>query len=109
MHSEKRKEVRSAYPIPRGGKLQVLFDDKSILVTSVKDVSSTGIRLEIESPISVGENIMIRYLAETMDIKLNGTVVWNSIAAGNPADTAEPLPILIGVKLLSPSLLQALW
>jgi hypothetical protein len=109
MHSEKRKEVRSAYPAQPSGKLQVLFNDKYIPVTSVKDVSPTGIRLEIETPISIGENIMIRYVAEKVDIKLNGTVAWNSVAAGGQAHNAEPPAILIGVSLTSPSLLQALW
>lgn len=109
MHSEKRKEVRSAYPAQPGGKLQVLFSDRCIPVTSVKDVSPTGIRLEIKTPISIGENIMIRYVAEKVDIKLNGTVAWNSVAAGDTAEHADNSAILIGVSLTSPSLLQVLW
>lgn len=109
MHSEKRKEVRSTYPTQPRGKLQVLVSDKRIPVTSVKDVSPTGIRLEIETPISIGENIMIRYVAEKVDIKLNGTVAWNSISAGDQTDRADTAAILIGVKLTSPSLLQVLW
>ena len=109
MHAEKRKEVRSAYSTQPNGKLQVLFSDKCIPVTSVKDVSPTGIRLEIRTPIAIGENIMIRYVGEKMDMKLNGTVAWNSMATGDLTDQTENAAILIGVSLTSPSLLQVLW
>ena len=109
MHSEKRKEVRSTYPTQPRGKLQVLVSDKCLPVVSVKDVSPTGIGLEITTPISIGENIMIRYAGEKVDIKLNGTVAWNSVSEGEVTDSAEPAAFLIGVKLTSPSLLQVLW
>ena len=109
MHSEQRKEVRSVYPPQPKGKLQVLVNDRHFSVTSVKDISPTGIRLEIRTPISIGENIMIRFVGEKVDIKLNGTVAWNSISAGDSADSVETSVILIGVKLTSPSLLQVIW
>jgi hypothetical protein len=109
MQSEKRKEARSAYLTQPSGKMQVLYSDKCLPVASVKDVSPTGIRLEVKTPISIGENIEIRYVGEKVDIKLNGTVVWNSVAEGDLADNVEPLPVLIGIKLVSPSLLQLLW
>jgi hypothetical protein len=109
MHAEKRKEVRSKYLTQPKGKLQVLYNDKCLPVASVKDVSPTGIRLEINTPISIGENILIRYVHEKMDIKLNGTVTWNSNGAGDAADPADTPVILIGVSLTSPSLLQVLW
>lgn len=109
MHSEKRKEVRSTYPTQPRGKLQVFVSDKCLPVAGVKDVSPTGIRLEIKTPISIGENIVIRYAGEKVDIKLNGTVAWSSSSAGKVTDSAEPSAFLIGVKLTSPSLLQVLW
>jgi hypothetical protein len=52
---------------------------------------------------------MIRYVGEKVDIKLNGTVAWNSIPTEDLADGADAAAILIGVKLTSPSLLQVLW
>lgn len=100
MHAEKRKEARSTYPTLRSGKLQVLFSDKCNSVASVKDVSPTGVRLEIKTPISIGDNIMIRHVGEKVDIKLNGMVAWNSVAAGDLVDHAETSAILIGVSLV---------
>lgn len=55
-----KNEKKSGQLTQPRGKLQVLVSDKCLAVTSVKDVSPTGIRLEIKTPISIGENIMIR-------------------------------------------------
>ncbi len=108
MHSEQRKEVRSLYPTHRG-KLQVLFSDICISVSSVKDVSPTGIRLEVNTPIAIGENIRVRYVDEKVDIKLNGTVAWNSISSKDSDDIDKSTAFLVGIKLASPSLLQVIW
>jgi len=59
--------------------------------------------------VDIGENIRVRYQAETVDLKLNGTVVWNSSSADGSEDIAEPNAYIIGIKLASPSLLQAFW
>jgi hypothetical protein len=108
MHSEQRKEVRSLYPSHKG-KLQVLFSDQCLSVSSVKDVSPTGIRLEVKTPVALGENIRVRYVDEKVDIKLNGTVAWNSISSKDSSNIDESATFLIGVKLASPSLLQVIW
>lgn len=103
MSSDQRKEIRSAVTQQPHGKLQVLFGEQAIEVDTVKDVSPTGIRLKVGTQIEIGQNIRVRYLTEKIDLKLNGTVVWNSTLGGNTDE------ILIGIKLTSPSLLQTLW
>ena len=68
-----------------------------------------GIRLEVGTQVDIGESIRVRYLAEIIDLKLNGTVVWNSNSADGFEEMAEPNAHIIGIKLASPSLLQAFW
>jgi hypothetical protein len=109
MHLGQRKEIRSIVTQQPHGKLQVLLGDQSLDVFSVKDVSPTGIRVEIGNQINIGENILVRYLTEKVDLKLNGTVVWNSGLAGSADSLDQSLAFLIGIKLTSPSLLQTLW
>ena len=109
MHSEQRKEMRSAFTLQPKGKLQVLLGDQCLDVLAVKDVSPMGIRLEVGNQVDIGENIRVRYQAEIVDLKLNGTVVWNSSSADGSEDIAEPNAYIIGIKLASPSLLQAFW
>lgn len=109
MHSEQRKELRSILTRQPKGKLQVLLGDQCIDVSGVKDVSQTGIRLEVGTQVNIGENVRVRYLTETVDLKLNGTVVWNSSSADGSKEVAASDAYVIGIMLASPSLLQAFW
>jgi hypothetical protein len=105
--TEQRKERRSTSIRQPKGKLQILQDDHCFKVTTVKDLSPRGIRLEIGTPLHIGENIRVWYLTGAVDIKLNGTVVWNS--DGNAADEEELASYIVGIELANPSLLQAFW
>ena len=111
MHSEQRKEMRSVFTRQPRGKLQILLGDQCLDVSAVKDVSPMGIRLEAGTLVDIGESIRVRYLAEIIDLRLNGTVVWNSSSADSdsPEEIAQPNAYIIGIKLASPSLLQAFW
>ena len=109
MHSEQRKEMRSIFTRQPRGKLQVLLGDQCLDVSAVKDVSPMGIRLEVGTQVNIGENIRVRYLAEIVDLKLNGNVVWNSSSVDCSEEISEPNAYIIGIKLASPSLLQAFW
>ncbi|MCK9200471.1 MAG: PilZ domain-containing protein [Gallionella sp.] len=102
MYPEKRKEGRSPSTRQPKGKLQVLAGNYSHPVFEVIDVSTMGIRLRLNSPVNIGENVVIRYQADGIDLKLNGTVIWN-------APPANPGGYTIGIKLTSPSILQAFW
>ncbi len=109
MYPEKRKEERSIFTRQPQGKLQVLVGDRSHRVFEVMDVSPMGIRLKIDSRVSIGENVLIRYQTKEVDLKLNGTVVWNSDSPANREDDANSSGCIIGIQLTSPSLLQAFW
>lgn len=105
MQTDQRKEKRSAFTRQPKGKLQILQADRCIKVTSVKDVSPKGIRLELGTQLNIGENIRVWYLTGAVDLKLNGTVVWNS---GNSAAEQDE-HYIVGIELANPSLLQAFW
>ena len=109
MLSEQRKEMRSVFTRQPRGKLQVLLNDVCLDVFEVKDVSPMGIRLEVGTQVEISEQIRVRYLAEIIDLRLNGTVVWNSNSADDEQEVVEAGAYIIGIKLASPSLLQAFW
>jgi len=102
---EQRKEKRSAFTRQPKGKLQILQADRCIKVASVMDVSPKGMRLELGTQLHIGENIRVWYLTGAVDLKLNGTVVWNS---GNSAEEIAD-SYIVGIELANPSLLQAFW
>jgi hypothetical protein len=109
VHPEKRKEERSSFTRQPRGKLEVLAGDRSMRVFEVVDMSPMGIRLRVDVRTSVGENIQIRYQADGVDLKLNGTVIWNSDSAPAAGSDASRDGCIIGIQLTGPSLLQAFW
>lgn len=109
MYPEKRKEERSVFSRQPKGKLQVLCDTRCLNVSEVLDSSPMGIRLRVDAPVEIGENVVIRYQADGIDLKLNGTVIWNSGSLTQAERDANPGSHVAGIKLTSPSLLQAFW
>jgi len=107
--SEQRKEVRSVVTQQPNGKLHVILGEETIEVYKVKDVSQTGIRVQVAKQVNINQNILVRYQTKMIDLKLNGTVVWNSGSASVSVDPSDLATYLIGIKLNSPSLLETLW
>jgi len=106
MHSEQRKDNRSIVTQQPKGKLQVILGGQCYDVVAVKDASPAGIRLEMRTQVNIGEKILVRYLDEKVDLKINGIVVWNSISSEGLEEGAEPNAYIIGIELASPSLLE---
>lgn len=102
MYPEKRKEERSQSTRQPRGKLHVQAGGRMHPVFEVLDVSPMGIRLRLNAPINIDENVVIHYQADGVDLQLNGTVIWNAAPADKGGYT-------IGIKLTGPSLLQAFW
>ena len=109
MGLEQRKEVRSIVTQQPNGKLYVILGEESIEVYKVKDVSQTGIRLQVAKQVEINQKILLRYQTRMIDLKMNGTVMWNSGSASVSVDPDDPARYLIGIKLNSPSLLETLW
>lgn len=106
MHPEHRKESRTSAPRQPKGRLQLIVDERRHDVTAVKDISPTGIRLEIGTPVDIGSPILVRYFDGEIDLQLNGIVVWNSASEPGAKNLARPGSFIIGVMLTSPSLLD---
>ncbi len=106
MPTEQRREQRSILGRQPQGKLQVLRGEQCHDVYSVKDLSHSGIKVEMGDPLAVGENLELRYVSDAVDMKLRGTVVWNSAADDPPGEAAR---YVVGIELVSPSLLEHYW
>ncbi len=107
MFTEKRKEERSVFERPPRGRLHIVVGNEARVAAEVKDASPMGVRLRVARAVSIGEDILIQYQTGAVDLSLNGTVVWNSEMAAEPGNDADGHTI--GVRLASPSLLQAFW
>ncbi len=72
-------------------------------------MSPMGIRFRVGAQVDIGENVLIRYRAEDVDLKVNGTVIWNSAVPAAAASHVNQNGCVIGIKLTGPSILQAFW
>ncbi len=109
MKQEKRKEDRSVITRQPKGKLQILDGSRCIYVFAVIDMSQMGIRLLTNAPLDTGKNVLIRYQADGVDLKLNGTVVWGADSPGDSKNSEESGRYTVGIKVASPTFLQAFW
>ncbi|HLP96941.1 MAG TPA: PilZ domain-containing protein [Sideroxyarcus sp.] len=107
MHPDHRKEKRSSSPRQPKGKLQLIVGAQRHHVIAVKDISPTGVRLEIGIAVAIGTPILVRYFDDKVDLQLNGIVVWNSASEPGAQGLAQPDACIIGIKLAGPSLLEA--
>jgi len=109
VQTEQRKEARVPVIQQPRGRLQLLIDEDCIQVDKIRDVSSNGVSLELETRVDVDEQVRLRYVAEGIDITLNGIVVWTMDTSEDSDDTASPTQFYVGIELAAPSLLQAAW
>jgi hypothetical protein len=109
MQLEKRGERRAVYTQQPKGKLQILFGDQALEVRSVIDASQSGLQLEVGNKVKAGENVLVRYRSNDVDLKLNGSIMWSrAFVPATPVVSASE-SFLLGVRLASPSLLQTFW
>jgi len=109
VQTEQRKEARVPVIQQPRGQLQLLIDEYCIQVDKIRDVSSNGVSLELETQVEVDEQVRLRYVADGIDITLNGIVVWTMDTSEDADDTASPAQFYVGIELAAPSLLQAAW
>jgi len=106
MYPDHRKEARTSAPKQPKGKLQLIVGEQRHDVVAVNDISRTGIRLEVRTPVDIGTHILLRYFDDKIDLRLNGIVVWNSAASPDDENAAGVNSHIIGIELASPSLLE---
>jgi hypothetical protein len=109
MQFEKRAERRAVYTHQPKGKLQILFGDQTLEVLSVIDASQSGLQLQVGNSVKTGENILVRYHSNEVDLKLNGSIMWGRAFVPETSNIAASESFLLGVRLASPSLLQTFW
>jgi hypothetical protein len=102
---ELRGEERIALNRPPKGELTLIVGKKSIRVAAVRDISAQGLRVQIGTPVGKDENVCVSFRHESVDLQVNGTVVWSS--AGVDETPGGATAYIVGINLVSPMLLHA--
>ncbi|HFD92399.1 MAG TPA: PilZ domain-containing protein [Gammaproteobacteria bacterium] len=84
METEKRKHARSGLQMDnQESQFYVSKDQETINITKIRDVSFSGVGLEMPRPFPVGEKLALTYEEDDgFQIQVNGTVIWCDSDAG---------------------------
>jgi len=106
--AELRKVERIKLSVQPKGALLLIVKDVHYPVLSVLDISSEGIRVQLQSPVIDLAEVTIQYRHDDINVSVNGTVVWNSPANERTATEVNNHSYNVGIDLLAPHLLFSL-
>jgi hypothetical protein len=101
---EQRGEDRLTLSRQPDGRLSVLTPFARITAMRVRDISRSGISVELERPVSPETPVSIEYVADDIQVSVNGRLAW---ARQTTPDGEAPAAAsyVVGVELFSPGLL----
>ncbi len=87
METEKRKHARSGLQMEQqSSQLYISKDQETINITNIRDVSISGVGLEMSRAFPVGEKLSLTYKDDDgFLININGTVAWCDSETDNHA------------------------
>jgi hypothetical protein len=102
--TEQRTEDRLALSRQPDGKLSVLTPFTRLGAMRVRDISRSGISVELERPISPETPVSVEYVADEINLSVTGRLAW---ARQTTPDGDQPAAAsyVVGIELFSPGLL----
>ncbi|MDE3012280.1 MAG: PilZ domain-containing protein [Pseudomonadota bacterium] len=100
--TEQRAEDRLFLSRQPEGKLSVCTPYAQVAAYQVRDISRSGISLELERPISADTAVSVDYLADDIHLTVNGRIVWGRAPTGGGDGGSR---YVVGIELFSPGLL----
>lgn len=95
-----RSEERRSFDEQPAGEFSIRIADRRIAVLALQDVSSTGLRADVASPLGVSTTILLCYRRADIYLELNAITCWESPIAAHPGEART-----VGIELLSPTIL----
>jgi hypothetical protein len=104
---EKRYDERFILKNRPKGKIFLCINKTKFFIDEIFDFSNSGIRFELNQPISVSSSVSIEYNDESVKLEVYGRVAWckevNKISSND-----DLYKYNIGIQLLSPATLFAM-
>lgn len=100
MLAESRETVRQDIQLEEvNGSFQVEANDKSYTPALIRDVSVSGVGMQLNEPLEVGTSVDLTFSAGDWKISVEGRVVWCSIALIRGDRTAKSTEAYrVGIK-----------
>jgi hypothetical protein len=101
---ELRTEDRLALSRQPDGRISVLTPFMRIAAVRVRDISRSGISIELERPISPETPVSVEYVEHDLNINVSGRLAWSQETAVTQ-DKPALASYVVGIELFSPGLL----
>ena len=96
---EKRREGRITPIYQPKGELYLVVGERHFDIRAVRDISPFGIGLQIDSPITNGTEVQLKYLYEAVDLDVRGIVIWNMTAQEDSSTGEISRSYRVGISL----------
>ena len=101
---EQRGEDRIVLSEQPQGRLTVLTSHSRVDAIRVRDISRSGISLELDRLIHPDTPVSVEYVQDALDLSVNGRLAWSRSNSGSGDETAAAAYV-VGIELFSPGLL----
>ena len=75
-------------------------------VKAIRDVSETGISIYLDIQVPESTSVLIQYVDDRMQVKINGTVAWCAALKDSPDPELVDAVCVMGIKLMSPTMMM---
>jgi hypothetical protein len=105
---EHRKHQR--YPLAQRapGEFRLLTPTETFPIEVIKDISNSGIRVYLNTPLAERLRIALEYVEPTLKLELNGMVAWCTAHEDDGGVVETCGRYVVGIQLFSPVLLMAM-
>jgi len=90
---------RVLFQAPKGN-FSIITDSGEVDVVAVHDVSSSGIRVQVELSLGLATPVRVRYRQGALDLLLNGITCWETPVLGASVEAR-----IVGIDLMTPTML----
>jgi hypothetical protein len=105
---EHRKHQRYQLLRQAPGEFRLLTPTERYPIDVIKDISNSGIRVYLNTPLAERLPIAIEYVEPTLKLELNGMVAWCTEHESDGGAVESCGRYVVGIQLFSPVLLMAM-
>ena len=105
---ENRKHQRHPLVRQAPGEFRLLTPLQAFPIEVIKDISNSGIRIYLNTPLAEHLPISVEYVEATLKLELNGRVAWCTEQENDAGAVGTNGRYVDGIQLFSPVLLMAM-
>ncbi len=105
---EQRKHPRHELARQALGKYRLLTPAAAYPITAIRDISSSGIRVFLDAPLTARLDVVVEYTEPTLKLEMQGRIAWCAEKAPGAETIKAADRYVLGIELFSPFLFMSM-